>query len=541
VQQRLLLKFIGLTVAFGLVLNIVVLTAYYPYRRAEIVDDMLAVVATIATRLGPSLAEMVTDPEARPADLLGVFGGFRYVVCVDFYATANAPPISWPAIGCARIQRPGRDLTIPVLNAGPEARFLVRISDPHVSRQLLLELAVLAALALAISTAIIAAAGVIFHRIINRPLRRVVEAMSRFEEDNVPEKVEWASPDEIGDLAHRYNSMLEREVQRVTQLNESQQKLAATVERLREARDEAHAAKERAEQALEDLTKAQDRLVQTEKLASLGQLTAGIAHEIKNPLNFVNNFAHLGQELVQELKEALAPAVAASGEEVRQEVEELIQTLDMNLLKVTEHGTRADRIVKNMLLHSRLGPGQRSETELNELVDESLALAYHSARAENNQFTIDIEKRYGDDVGTIECYPQDLTRVFVNLVSNGFYAAHKRKTESGDHGVKPTLKVSTIGRAKEAEIRIRDNGSGIPAGLRKRIFTPFFTTKPPGEGTGLGLSLSHEIVVRQHGGSLSFESEPDNYTEFVIVLPRSSPDAKSEKGQSDAVAHSSSR
>jgi two-component system NtrC family sensor kinase len=539
VRRKLLFRFVGVTVAFGLVLNILVLAAYYSYRRGEIVDDMLAVVATIATRLGPSLADLPADQSGRIRDLLGVFGGFRYVVCADFYPGANSTPVSWPAIGCARIRKPGRDLVIPVLTAGPDARFLVRIDDAEVSRLLLLELAVLAALALAISTAIIGAAGIVFHRIINRPVSRIVNAMSRFEADNVPEKVNWNTSDEIGVLAGRYNSMLDREVQRVAELNENQQKLAAMVERLREAHDEAHRAKVRAEQALVDLTSAQDRLVQTEKLASLGQLTAGIAHEIKNPLNFVNNFAHLARELLQELKDALSPAMASAGEEVRREAEGLVQTLDMNLSKVTEHGTRADRIVKNMLLHSRLGPGQRSETELNDLVEEGLGLAYHSARAENSQLNIDIEKRFDKGAGAIECYRQDLMRVLVNLIANGFYAAHK-KAETAAPSFKPTLIVSTRGRADEAEIRVRDNGSGIPKAMRSRIFTPFYTTKPPGEGTGLGLSLSHDIVVKQHGGSIWFESEPGEYTEFVVVLPRADPEAQSEKDQPDAAAHSGS-
>jgi signal transduction histidine kinase len=206
---------------------------------------------------------------------------------------------------------------------------------------------------------------------------------------------------------------------------------------------------------------------------------------------------------------------------------------------VTEHGTRADRIVKNMLLHSRLGPGQRSETGLNDLVEEGLRLAYHSARAENSQFNIDIEKQFDNTAGSIDCYPQDLMRVLVNLIGNGFYAAHK-KAETADPCFKPTLTVSTLGRAGEAEIRVRDNGSGIPKAMRSRIFTPFFTTKPPGEGTGLGLSLSHDIVVKQHGGSMWFESEPGEYTEFVILLPRADPETQPTKDQPDAVAHSRS-
>jgi two-component system, NtrC family, sensor kinase len=266
------------------------------------------------------------------------------------------------------------------------------------------------------------------------------------------------------------------------------------------------------------LRAAQDRLVQTEKLASLGQLTAGIAHEIKNPLNFVNNFSALSAELVEELRQMLTGVTFEP--KTRADVDDLAQLLKGNLEKVAQHGKRADSIVKNMLLHSRQGSMERAIVDLNALVEESLNLAYHGARAENQEFKIELERSFDPSTGEVELFPQELTRVLLNLISNGFYAATKRKAATTQDNHAPTLAVATRNLGDRIEIRIRDNGVGIPPEVREKIFSPFFTTKPPGEGTGLGLSLSHDIVVKRHGGSIDVDTEPGEFTEFRIILPR---------------------
>jgi signal transduction histidine kinase len=268
--------------------------------------------------------------------------------------------------------------------------------------------------------------------------------------------------------------------------------------------------------SLDELRTAQDRLVQTEKLASLGQLTAGIAHEIKNPLNFVNNFSALSAELIDELNDVLKPA-ALDGK-TREEIDELTQMLKGNLEKVVQHGKRADSIVKNMLLHSREGAGEHRPADINALVEESLNLAYHGARAEKPDFNITLQRHFDPDAGMLDVYPQEITRVFLNLISNGFYAAAKR--QAGGEAFDPVLSATTKSLGNRVEIRIRDNGTGIPQEVKEKMFNPFFTTKPAGEGTGLGLSMSHDIVVKQHGGTIDVDTVPGSFTEFIITLPR---------------------
>jgi len=270
-------------------------------------------------------------------------------------------------------------------------------------------------------------------------------------------------------------------------------------------------------QSLDDLRAAQDRLVQTEKLASLGQLTAGIAHEIKNPLNFVNNFSELSTELIDEMKETLADA--GLSEKKREVLNELTQTLKSNLEKVMQHGKRADSIVRNMLLHSREGSGEHRPVDINAIVDESLNLAYHGARAEQTGFNITVRRDFDPTVAVADVFPQEITRVLLNLISNAFYATAKRKAEAGD-GFEPMLTATTRNLGHKVEICIRDNGIGIPNEIKDKIFNPFFTTKPAGEGTGLGLSMSHDIVVKQHGGSIDVDSQVGTFTEFKVVLPR---------------------
>jgi PAS domain S-box-containing protein len=287
---------------------------------------------------------------------------------------------------------------------------------------------------------------------------------------------------------------------------------------LKRSEEAARQARDAAETALAELKIAQDRLVQTQKLASLGQLTAGIAHEIKNPLNFVNNFSTLSRELIDELGDALNPV--AVDDKKREELDALTQLLKGNLEKVVQHGKRADQIVKNMLLHSREGSGERRLADLNAVVEDSLNLAYHGARAKNQKFELKLERSFDPAAGEVELFPQAITHALLNLISNSFYAAMKRKAEMKLGGYEPTLAAATRNLGDHVEIKIRDNGEGIPPEIKDKIFNPFFTTKPPGEGTGLGLSLSHDIVVKQHSGSIEVDSQPGEFTEFRIILPR---------------------
>ncbi len=281
---------------------------------------------------------------------------------------------------------------------------------------------------------------------------------------------------------------------------------------------EVQARTEELSRSLDDLRTAQDRLIQTEKLASLGQLTAGIAHEIKNPLNFVNNFSALSVELIDELQQSLDDVLADGV--MRAQIEELALMLKGNLEKIVRHGKRADSIVKNMLLHSRQGAGEHRPADINALVEESLNLAYHGARAERQAFNVTLEKSLDPAAGEVDLYPQEITRVLLNLISNGFYATSKRAASEPGDSYEPTLAAVTRNLGESVEIIIRDNGPGIPPEVREKMFNPFFTTKPAGEGTGLGLSLSHDIIVKQHAGSIEVDTELGHYTEFRIQLPR---------------------
>ena len=210
----------------------------------------------------------------------------------------------------------------------------------------------------------------------------------------------------------------------------------------------------------------------------------------------------------------------AMDDKIRGEVDELTGMLKDNLEKVVQHGKRADSIVKNMLLHSREGSREHRPADINSLLDESLNLAYHGARAEKGEFNITLQRDFDADAGTIELFPQEITRAFLNLIANGVYAATRRKTEDKEPGFEPTLRATTKNLGTTVEIRIRDNGTGIPAEVQEKMFNPFFTTKPAGEGTGLGLSMTHDIIVKQHGGRIDVATEPGQFTEFIIVLPR---------------------
>ena len=288
-------------------------------------------------------------------------------------------------------------------------------------------------------------------------------------------------------------------------------------ERLRAEREKAKAIEStnnELQRALKHLTETQDQLVHTEKMASLGQLTAGIAHEIKNPLNFVNNFSTLSVGMLEELKDW----IEEQGGMEKPEVRELVETLTMNAAKINEHGQRADGIIRSMLEHSRTGRGERRAVDINKLVDEYVNLSYHGVRARWEGIEVDVAREYDQAIGEIEIYPQEIGRVLINLLDNAFYAVAE-KARSGAEGYAPRVVVKTVGVGAWVEVSIVDNGVGIPRGARDKIFDPFFTTKPTGSGTGLGLSLSHDIVVKGHGGELSVESEEGVGAVFLVRLP----------------------
>ena len=265
--------------------------------------------------------------------------------------------------------------------------------------------------------------------------------------------------------------------------------------------------------ALTELRTTQAQLVQSEKMASLGELTAGIAHEIQNPLNFVNNFADVSVEMLGELREEQARPDRDLDLEA-----ELLRDISQNLQKIHHHGQRAASIVKGMLEHSRASTGERQPTNLNHLADEYLRLAYQGLRAKDKSFNATLVTDFAANLPLVEAVGPDLGRVLLNLFSNGFYAVRQRQLR-GEAGYAPTVSVRTTSQGDEVEIRVRDNGMGIPEAVRQKIFQPFFTTKPSGEGTGLGLSLSYDIVTKGHGGSITVDSEEGKYTEFLISLP----------------------
>lgn len=274
---------------------------------------------------------------------------------------------------------------------------------------------------------------------------------------------------------------------------------------------------------LSDLKLTQEQLIQSEKMASLGELTAGIAHEIQNPLNFVNNFSEINTELIEELK---AERVKLKEERDEALEEEIFNDIQENEKKIVHHGKRADAIVKGMLHHSRSSSGQKEPTDLNALCDEYLRLAYHGLRAKDKTFNATMKTNFDTSLPKVNVIPQDMGRVILNLITNAFYAVTERKKEA-DAGFKPTVTMSTrfcpSGKGQrgedKVEIRVKDNGNGIPQKVIDKIFQPFFTTKPTGEGTGLGLSMSYDIVTHGHGGELRVESEEGKGSEFVIVLP----------------------
>ena len=309
----------------------------------------------------------------------------------------------------------------------------------------------------------------------------------------------------LGAVLWRANRQKQRANEALNQLN-----AAVTAQK-----GELQAQRDQLDASLTNLRSTQAQLVQSEKMASLGELTAGIAHEIQNPLNFVNNFAEVSAELVAEVRDERAKGAAADAALEA----ELLEDLEQNLGKISQHGRRAAGIVRGMLEHSRASTGERAPTDVNALTDEYLRLAYQGLRAKDKSFNTALETDFAPGLPPVPAVGADVGRVLLNLFGNAFYAVQKRQ-QTGEAGYQPTVRVSTRPVGGQVEIRVSDNGTGMPAAVQAKIFQPFFTTKPTGEGTGLGLSLSHDIIAQGHGGTLSVTSQEGTGTEFLISLPR---------------------
>ncbi|MGG9962205.1 sensor histidine kinase [Ferruginibacter sp. SUN106] len=327
-------------------------------------------------------------------------------------------------------------------------------------------------------------------------------------------------------VTNRQKKALEKEKQKAAE-KEKEYRITETLKasleiQVKERTAELTQQKEELQQTVNELKATQSQLVQSEKMASLGELTAGIAHEIQNPLNFVNNFSEVNAELIAEMKEAISKGDF-------EEVKALANDIADNEQKINHHGKRADAIVKGMLQHSRSSSGVKEPTDINALADEYLRLAYHGLRAKDKSFNATMKTDFDESIGNINVIPQDMGRVILNLITNAFYAVTEKKKESTStekSGLvnltslyEPTVSVSTKKINNKVEIKVSDNGNGIPQKVLDKIFQPFFTTKPTGQGTGLGLSMSYDIVTKGHGGELKVTTKDGQGAEFIIILP----------------------
>ncbi|MHC2990411.1 hypothetical protein OB13_01925 [Pontibacter sp. HJ8] len=317
---------------------------------------------------------------------------------------------------------------------------------------------------------------------------------------------------QTNDLLRKQKAEIDEQAQRLQELIEE---LNTSNEELQHQKQTITVQRDHLEETLQDLKITQEQLVQREKMASLGEVTAGIAHEIQNPLNFVNNFSELSIELVQEIKEEVQQQ---ADNDKTTPLNSMLTDLEQNLNRITQHGKRADSIVKDMLQHSGNSSGEKRGIDLNALADEFLRLSYHGLRAKDKDFNAKLVMDFDPALGKVEVVPQEIGRVLLNLFNNAFYATHQSKAQSNGQ-YQPEVKVSTRKLCKKVEICVRDNGTGIPASVANKIFQPFFTTKPTGKGTGLGLSLSYDIITKGHGGELKMETKEGEYTEFTICLP----------------------
>lgn len=340
--------------------------------------------------------------------------------------------------------------------------------------------------------------GLLLSRKISRPVIALRNAARKVGEGDLTQRVQVHSTDEIGDLSSAFNKMVHDLSKTRNELHNSNRSLSETNAALNNT--------------LNELKAMQNQLIQSEKMASLGELTAGIAHEIQNPLNFVNNFSEVSIELAEELKEELQASNLPGN------VTDIINDLVQNQQKINYHGKRADSIVKGMLQHSRKSTGQKELTDINQLADEYLRLSYHGLRAKDKTFNATLQTSFDESLKKVNIIPQDIGRVLLNLYTNAFHAVMKKKKElNGDY--EPIVVVKTSCANNTIELCVRDNGNGIPAENINKIFQPFFTTKPAGEGTGLGLSLSYDIITKGHGGSITVDSREGEYAAFIINLP----------------------
>ena len=357
--------------------------------------------------------------------------------------------------------------------------------------------------------AVILAASYVARKIVS-PILLLTDKTRILADGDLSQRIEVTSQDEIGRLGQSFNEM-------ASQLHHIISHLDSLVAKRTE---EYEIQNIKLEQTIIELRQTRDRLITQEKLASLGALTAGIAHEIKNPLNFINNFSELSIQILHDLEEHLNSIKIHLAEKESEELSQLFNILKLNISKINEHGQRADGIVRNMLQHARGLPGERRLININKLLDEYIALSYHGMRAKDSSFNVTIEKHYDSSIPAIEVAPQEMSRVFLNLLNNAYYSVHeKKKHHSTDSSYQPTVRITTGNHPSSVAIKIWDNGLGIAPDIISKLFTPFFTTKPPGEGTGLGLSLSYNIVVQGHGGTLSANSHIGEYAEFIINLP----------------------
>lgn len=343
---------------------------------------------------------------------------------------------------------------------------------------------------------------------ITSPIHDLTDKTRHMSMGDLTQRISTKSKDEIGRLGQSFNEMAG---QLENMINHLDSLVAKRTEKIKEQN-------ERLRNTIDELQQIQSRLISQEKLASLGTLTAGIAHEIKNPLNFINNFSELCLQIDSDLEEIFKNNEEKFSEEDKKEIFDHIKNLKTNLSKIYAHGKRADSIVFNMLQHSRGAPGEKTATNINSLLDEYITLAYHGMRAQDTQFNVHIEKNYDKTLPAIRVVPQDLSRVFLNILNNAYYSVNQKIKVSQDD-YKPTVKVTTSHDKNSVTINFWDNGLGFTSEVEKKIFTPFFTTKPFGEGTGLGLSLSYQIVVQGHKGTLLAHSEEGKFAEFTITIP----------------------
>ncbi|KAA3440335.1 HAMP domain-containing sensor histidine kinase [Rufibacter hautae] len=335
---------------------------------------------------------------------------------------------------------------------------------------------------------------------ISKPVLALRDAANKVSEGDFTTRVHNVSGDEIGELGKSFNEMVEY--------------LSVTTHKLKEANHSLATTNGTLNTTLLELKETQAQLIQKEKMASLGELTAGIAHEIQNPLNFVNNFSEINQELIDEMVQELQDGNTEDAVAIAQDIK-------ANEQKISAHGKRADAIVKGMLQHSRTSTGKKEPTDLNRLADEFLRLSYHGLRAKNKSFNAGFKTHLDQNIGKVDIAPEEIGRVLLNLYNNAFYSINQKKQQLNGT-FEPEVVVTTSLGKDMVEISVKDNGLGIPQNILDKIYQPFFTTKPTGEGTGLGLSLSYDIITKGHGGGMRVETEEGKGAEFIIQLPVSS-------------------